>query len=79
MHHRLHGGRKYVRFRTWNKHRTKLVWYPSKRSFVIPIENADGLADALQAATKDWSRDKPDWFVDWEETEEARQLVGVPG
>ena len=31
VHRREHGGRTYVRFRTWNRHKTKGVWYPSTR------------------------------------------------
>ena len=60
VHRREHGGRTYIRLNTWNRHRTKFVWYPSKRFFVIPIENAKALADALCRATAGWSDDKPD-------------------
>lgn len=60
---RQHGGRKWVRLRTWNKHRKKLVWYPSKRFFVIPIEDADSLANAIKAAARNNPSPKPDWLV----------------
>ena len=60
---RQHGGRKWVRLRTWNKHRKKLVWYPTKRYFVIPIENADSLANAIKAAARRNPSPKPDWLV----------------
>ena len=60
---RQHGGRKWVRLRTWNRHRKKLVWYPTKRYFVIPIENADSLANAIRAAVRCNPSPKPDWLV----------------
>ncbi len=60
---RQHGGRRWVRLRTWNKHRTKFVWYPTKRYFVIPIEDADSLADAIRAAVRNNPSPKPDWLV----------------
>jgi len=72
VYRREHGGRTYIRLRTWNKHRTKLVWYPSKRFFVIPIENAKTLADALSAAAAGWSDEKPDWLVAREEGEQEK-------
>ena len=42
-----HGGREYIHLRTFNRHRSKLVWYPTRRFFTIPIENAPALAEAL--------------------------------
>ena len=60
---RQHGGRSWVRLRTWNKHRKKLVWYPTKRYFVIPIEDADALANAIKAAARHNPSPKPDWLV----------------
>ena len=67
VHRREHGGRTYVRFRTWNRHKTLNVWYPSKRSFVIPVGNAEPLADALRAGAESVESPKPDWFVAWEQ------------
>ena len=69
VHRREHGGRAYIRLHTWNRHRTKLVWYPTRRSFVIPIENAKALADALRKAAAGWPDEKPDWLVAREEGE----------
>ncbi len=60
---RQHGGRRWVRLRTWNRHRKKLVWYPTKRYFVIPIEDADSLANAIRAAVRCNPSPKPDWVV----------------
>jgi hypothetical protein len=69
---RQHGGREWVRLRTWNKHRKKLVWYPTKRYFVIPIENADALVNAITAAVRGNSSPKPDWLVRRERLERKR-------
>ena len=60
---RQHGGRRWVRLRTWNRHRKKLVWYPTKRYFVVPIEDADSLANAIKAAARCNPSPKPDWLV----------------
>jgi hypothetical protein len=73
---RQHGGRQWVRLRTRNKHRKKLVWYPSKRFFVIPIENADALADAIRAAVRCNPSPKPDWLVR-RERQERKHLEGL--
>ena len=72
IYRRQHGGRSYVRLRTWNQHRTKLVWYPTKRFFVIPIENAEQLADAFRAAVGGESEPKPEWLVAREQGETRR-------
>ena len=67
----LKGGT-FVRFRTWNLHQTKDVWYPTKRGFVIPIDDAEPLADALRAAANGETVAKPEWLVDYEREEEER-------
>jgi len=72
VHRREHGGRTYVRFRTWNRHKTKGVWYPSKRSFVVPVGNAEPLAAALKAGAGGVEGAKPDWFLAWEQEESER-------
>ena len=72
VHRREHGGRTYVRFRTWNRHKTKNVWYPSRRSFIIPIANAEPLANALKAGADGVEGAKPDWFLAWEREEQER-------
>ncbi len=74
VHRREHGGRTYVRFRTWNRHKTKNVWYPSKRSFVVPVGNAEPLADALRAGADGVEGSKPDWFLAWEREENERSM-----
>lgn len=69
VYRRKHGGRGWVRLRTWNKHRHKHVWYPSKRFFVIPMADAENLANAIRSAATGESTDKPDWLVQREEHE----------
>lgn len=65
VHDRIHGGREYVRLRTWNLHRTKEVWYPSNRFFVIPKARAEELADALNLAADGHREQPPDWLPEW--------------
>ena len=76
VHRREHGGRTYIRLNTWNRHRTKLVWYPSKRFFVIPIENVKAFADALCKAAAGWPDEKPDWLVEREAERSSEAAVG---
>ena len=60
---REHGGRTYIRLRTWNRHRAKRVWYPTDRFFVIPVEDADNLAEAIRAAARGEAKRKmPAWY-----------------
>ena len=82
---RHHAGRTFIRLRTWNRHRAKRVWYPTKRSFVIPIDHADALARAIQAAARGETGRKPGWLVrrelaerqrlEWLETMQAPQTI----
>ena len=61
---RQHGGRTYVRLRTWNRHRDREFWYPTKRFFVIPVLSANDLADAIRAAAQDRQlHEKPEWYA----------------
>ena len=61
-----HRGREFINLRTFNRHRTKLVWYPAKHFFTIPSENAPALAEALCYAAAGIEGDKPDWLIDRE-------------
>lgn len=72
VYRRRHGGRTWVRFRTWNKHRKKLVWYPTKRYFVVPIEHAVPLASALCMAAGGASEPLPDWLEHFQYTQTGR-------
>lgn len=63
---RHHGGRRYVRLRTFNRHKTKGCWYPSPRYFVIPEECAYALAEAIEAAAGGFAVESPpDWYHDF--------------
>ncbi len=75
VHRRVHGHREYGRLRTWNCHRTKGVWYPSKRSFIIPIQNAEALGGAILRAVDGLTVDKPDWLVEREQAEAAEKRI----
>jgi hypothetical protein len=66
-----HAGRKYIHLRRFNKHRTKLVWYPTQRFFTIPVENAPALAEALCCAAAGSEGKKPDWLIEREKEEAA--------
>jgi len=64
---REHGGRRYVRLRTFNKHRVKGCWYPTKRFYMVPLESAEALGNAIIAASKGKPFDhQPDWWADFE-------------
>lgn len=70
---REHGGRTYVRLRTWNRHRTRDFWYPTKRFFVVPVEHADALADAIKAAARGVPiEEKPAWYKARERVDQKR-------
>ncbi len=77
VHHRQHGGHAFIRFRTWNLHREKLVWYPTKRGFVIPVQNAQSLAQALLAGVSGDFQDKPEWLVEHEQIEREKAVAKV--
>ncbi len=65
---RHHGGRSYVRLRTFNRHKTKGCWYPSQRFFVVPQECAKDLAKAIDAAARgERFGPEPDWYRGFEE------------
>ena len=78
VYRREHGGRTYIRLRTWNRHRKLNIWYPTKRYFVIPEADADDLIDAIGNAAWDEPGEKPDWLVEREQVEES-VLIGLVG
>ena len=64
---REHGGRRYVRLRTFNRHREKGCWYPSPRFYMVPIECAATLGKAIIAAAEGRRLGpEPDWYRDFE-------------
>ncbi len=80
VYRRKHGWREYVRLRTWNRHREKGCWYPSRRFFIIPLERADDLAGAILSASAGDSYDKPDWLVEHERAEDDQlRALGAEG
>ena len=72
---REHGGRRYVRMRTFNKHREKGCWYPAPRFYTVPLECAAELGEAIIAASEGEPFGiQPEW---WEEFErQYRELSG---
>ena len=64
LHRRRHGWRDYVLLRTWNRHRKLGLWYPTTRGFVIPLDRAISLANALEMADASAFLPEPDWLVD---------------
>jgi hypothetical protein len=62
---RQHGGRVYVRWRVFHRHRKHGKWYPDKRrAFVVPVATADALAGAIaSAATGQAVTAKPPWLA----------------
>jgi len=70
---REHGGRTYIRVRTWNRHRKKRVWYPTKRFYVIPVADAEALAEAIKAAAQNAPlAKKPNWYAAREMSDRQR-------
>lgn len=64
---RHHGGRTFVRLRTFNRHRVKGCWYPSPRFFVVPQECAAGLAQTIESAARgEKCGPEPEWYRDFE-------------
>ncbi len=70
---REHGGRRYVRLRTFNRHRVKGCWYPAPRFYMVPIEHAEELGSAIIAAGRGrLPGPMPEWYSDFEKQYEAR-------
>lgn len=79
VYRRKHSWREYVRLRTWDRHREKGCWYPSRRFFTIPLERAEDLAWAIISACAGDQFEKPDWLVAREqnEDEQLRRMLGA--
>ena len=64
VYRRQHGGREYIRWRIWHKHRKLGRWYPDKRRrFIVPLQDAKPLAQAIVAAVEGKQGDMPDWLA----------------
>ena len=72
--HRAHGGREYVRWRAWHRHREKSCWYPDRiRWGVISADHAHAFAEAMAKAAKgEPAGDAPDWLIEAEKATYAR-------
>ena len=67
---RQHGGREFVRWRIFHRHRKHGTWYPDKRrAFVVPLGSAAGLARAIaSAAAGQTATPKPSWLAALDES-----------
>ena len=73
VYHRRHAGREYIRLRTFNRHQVKGCWYPAPRFYMVPIEHAEELGNAIIAAGRGRSPGPmPEWYADFEKQYEAR-------
>ncbi len=69
IHRRLHATREYICCRIWQKHRVMGWWYPSNRSFIVPMDRAGQIGHAILRAAAGSAEHKPDWLVAREEAE----------
>src|SRR4051794_20646818 len=72
---RKHGGREFVRWRIFHRHRLSRRWYADKRRhFCIPVAAARALARAIAAGPHGKPiTDKPGWVVEMDEHYEHRR------
>lgn len=75
---RERNGREYVRCRTFNRHRTKKVWYPAPRFYMVPVGCAEDLGKAIIAAAKSEPRDPPGWWYDFDKQYQAGEWRRKP-
>ena len=70
---REHGGRRYIRLRTFNRHREKGYWYPNKWGYTVPIRIAPALGNAIVAAGEGRPfGEPPEWYAGFEKQYKAR-------
>ena len=73
VYRRQHGGREYVRLRTWHRHGIIGQWYPDKRRrFIIPLDDAKALGEAIMQAAEGKSDKMPDWLARREKERDRR-------
>jgi len=74
---RKHGGKQYIRWRYFHRHKTARYWYPDAwRWFVIPISVGEALAAALVAAHRgDALTAKPKWLAQVDAWRQRRCLI----
>ncbi len=70
IYRRQHAGREYVRFRVWHRHKKLGKFYPDKRrKFVVSLEHALDLGQAIIQAASGKSHEKPSWLIQYERNE----------
>ena len=70
---RAYGKHRYVQIRTYNRQKTEGFWYPTKRSYTVPLDHAEELGKAIIAASKrEMFGSRPDWWTEFE-----RQYAGL--
>ena len=78
---RLHSGREYIRLRTFNRHQVKGCCYPAPRFYMVPIDHAEEVGQAIIAALKGKPfGQQPEWWADFEKQYKAlprRQIDGT--
>lgn len=77
---REHGGRKWVRLWTWNRHRKLNKWYPTRRIYLVPVEHAGLLAEAIRNAGEQRDSYEPAWLANWrrENCDESKSPIRCP-
>ena len=76
---RERNGRQYVRCRTFNRHQTKKIWYPSPRFYMVPVDCAEELGKAIIAAARGEQYGQvPGWWYDFDKQYEAGQWRRKP-
>ena len=76
---RERNGRKYVRCRTFNRHKLKKVWYPTPRFYMVSLDCAEELGKAIVAAARgEPYGDPPGWWYDFAKQYEAGEWRRQP-
>ena len=74
VYRRKHLSRRYVRMRVWSLHKEKLVWYPTRRYFVVPLIAVELLGQLIYHGADMQPVTKPDWLKAHETANEPRRL-----
>lgn len=71
---REYGDNKYVQARTYNCKIPEGFWYPTKRSYTVPLDRAEAVGKAIIAAAKgEMFGPQPSWWVGFE-----KQYAALP-
>ena len=64
---RAYGNHRYVQIRTYNRQQTEGFWYPTKRSYTVPLNYAEAVGKAIIAAAKgEMYGPEPEWWAGFE-------------